>query len=408
MTCLQKRKRMSSIVSKNEISNYQFSALNLIVSIATNADLWDSFLSRQQYRPFLQSWTMGEVYRDIGQEPIRLEVSNNGTIIAICYAHVVPARRGKHLSIPYGPIIDSSLSDGQKSEVMMNLLEELKKLAQYFQCSFIRISPFQSTINYQLSIIHSVPSPLHLLAEHVWYLPLTSPDPWINDGKQTTNTTRTEEEILKEMRKTTRNLIRRAEKDGVTIEASMNPLNDLEDHFIRLHDETRKRHKFTPYSNAFFRAQVKHFAPRNECTVYLAKYQGEIIGASVHMHTFGETSYHHGASSSAHNKIPASYLLQWRAIQDAMKRKDHVYSFWGIAPRSDERCAMSDEQKNADTHSSKCITQSSKHPFAGVTLFKTGFGGNLLDLQHCIDVPVSKKYWLTYGFEVFRKWRRGF
>lgn len=351
---------------------------------------------------------MGEVYKDLGQEPIRLQVTDSATIIAICYAHIVPARRGKHLSIPYGPIIDSSLSDTQKSEVTMNLMQELKKLAQYFQCSFVRMSPFQSIINYQLSIIHSVPSPLHLLAEHVWYLPLTSPDAWTSDRGQRTYDSRTEDDILKDMRKTTRNLIRRAEKDGVVIEASTNPLDDLENHFIRLHDETRKRHKFTAYTNAFFRAQVKHFAPRNECTVYLAKYQNEVIGASVHMHAFGETSYHHGASSSEHYKIPASYLLQWRAIQDAMKRSDHVYNFWGIAPRSDERLAMSDEQKNTDTHTSKLKPQTSPHPFAGVTLFKTGFGGKLLDLEHCIDLPVSKKYWLTYGFEKFRKWRRGF
>ena len=364
----------------------------MTITQALDQQAWDAFLSRQQYRPFLQSWTMGEVYRDIGQEPVRIEARENNELIAICYAHVVPAKRGRHLSIPYGPIIDSSLSDEQKSEVLCALTHELQKLAKQFQCTFVRMSPFQSIINYQLSIIHSVPSPLHLLAEHVWYVPLTTPDAWTSEMRQTTYDSRSEEEILKEMRKTTRNLIRRAEKDGVTIEVSTNPLQDLDDHFIRLHDETRKRHKFTPYSNAFFRAQVKHFAPRNECTVYLAKYQGDVIGASVHMHAFGETSYHHGASSSDHHKIPSSYLLQWRAIQDAMKRKDHVYNFWGIAPMA------------VESHKS----QVTSHPFAGVTLFKTGFGGKLLDLQHCLDLPVSKKYWLTYGFEIFRKWRRGF
>lgn len=349
---------------------------------------------------------MGEVYKDIGQEPVRIEVSDNEKIIAICYAHVVPAKRGRHLSVPYGPIIDSSLSDEQKTEVIITLTEELKKLSVHFQCSFIRMSPFTSASRFPLPASSVVPSPLHLLAEHVWYVPLTSPDAWTSDIRHSTFDIRSEEDILKDMRKTTRNLIRRAEKDGVTIEASTSPLQDLEDHFIRLHDETRKRHKFTPYSNAFFRAQVKHFAPRGECTVYLAKYQGEVIGSSVHMHVYGETSYHHGASSSAHNKIPASYLLQWRAIQDAMKRGDHVYNFWGIAPMGEES-RMKNQESSTQPQTSNLKPQTS-HPFAGVTLFKTGFGGSLLNLQHCMDIPVSKKYWLTYGFERFRKWRRGF
>ncbi|MFA6898544.1 MAG: peptidoglycan bridge formation glycyltransferase FemA/FemB family protein, partial [Candidatus Paceibacterota bacterium] len=80
---------------------------------------------------------------------------------------------------------------------------------------------------------------------------------------------RSEEKILMSMRKTTRNLIRRAERDGVEVTASNDPVSDLET-FINLHDETRKRHGFTPYTNAFFRAQVKHFAAKNQCTVYLA------------------------------------------------------------------------------------------------------------------------------------------
>ena len=186
------------------------------------------------------------------------------------------------------------------------------------------------------------------------------------------------------MRKTTRNLIGRAGRDGVVVTASDDPVRDLP-LFLALHNETKKRHGFTPYSDALFRAQVARFAPRNECTLYLARYQGSVIAASIHMHAFGETSYHHGASSALYEKIPASYLLQWTAIKDALRRGDHIYNFWGIAPEG-----------------------AKSHPFAGVTTFKTGFGGNSLELVHCRDLPVSAQYWITYGFETLRKWKRGF
>jgi lipid II:glycine glycyltransferase (peptidoglycan interpeptide bridge formation enzyme) len=349
------------------------------IQLATDSVAWDAFLALKPWTPFLQSWTMGDVYKDIEQEPVRLVAMDQGKITGICFGHVVHARRGKHLSIPYGPVIDSALDQSKSDDVLTAILKRACDEAKKHGCSFVRLSPFFESGSHTDAFKKAgcISSPLHLLAEHVWYLPLKK------DGAM-----RKEEEILAEMRKTTRNLIRRAEKEGVTIETSADPMKDLP-HFMKLHDETRSRHGFTPYTNSFFRAQVKYFTEKDEVTLYLARYQGEVIAASIHMHTGGETSYHHGASGAAHRNIPASYLLQWRAIQDAIARGDRIYNFWGIAPRDAEGKPI-------------------KHPFNGVTLFKTGFGGQNLDLVHCMDIPVNSKYWLTRAFEMLRKWRRGF
>lgn len=342
-----------------------------IASAGSQAE-WDSFLRIQRYRPFLQSWTMGEVYRSIGQEPIRLEARIGGALTGICQATLVPARRGRHLSVAYGPVL-------AEERAMEPFVQELTRIAKELRCSFVRISPFRLA---GAAVPGSLPAPLHLLAEHLWYLPLTRPDRW--QEAEGGAAARTEAELFADLRKTTRNLVRRAEKEGVTIAASKNPAEDLS-RFLALHEETRHRHGFTPYTDAFFRAQVEHFAPRGECTLYLAHYAGETIAASIHMHFAGETSYHHGASTHRHTKVPASYLLQWTAIRDSLARGDHVYNFWGIAPEG---------AKN--------------HPFQGVTTFKTGFGGSQLTLAHCMDVPVSPRYHGTRAFEIIRKWRRGF
>ncbi len=373
------------------------------VTHATNQREWDEFLQSQQFRPFLQSWTMGEVYRRIGQEPIRLMVKEGDAVRGICFAHVVPARRGRHLSVPYGPVcelkIDPSFGSGGKLKipVLDLLMDELKKIARERDCSFIRMSPFWPKNGETNSLLRSFNiknSPLHLLAEHLWYLPLTAHDSWADLPltPPPTQTPKFEEDLFKSMRSTTRNLIRRAEKEGVIVTASADPVADLH-HFLTLHDETRKRHGFTPYTNAFFRAQVEEFAKSGNVILYLARYQNEVIASSIHMHFGGETSYHHGASTHRFSKIPASYLLQWTAIRDALRRGDHVYNFWGIAPPN----------PNPTPNPTP-----SRHPFAGVTLFKTGFGGHLLELTHCVDLPLSKKYYLTRGFEIVRKWRRGF
>ncbi len=353
----------------------------MTVSDAANPQSWDAFLAAQPYSPFLQSWTMGDVYAAIKQPALRLEMRKDNAIVGVCFAHVVPARRGKHLSIPYGPVFDYGLQPADFAELLPALHKRLRELAEEHGCSFIRVSPFLTpddgkaiSDGFQAAGARVMSSPLHLLAEHVWHLNLKGA---------------TEEALLADMRKTTRNLIRRAEKEGVTIEASSQPEADLQ-HFLTLHDETRKRHKFTPYTNTFFRAQVAAFAPKKQCTLYLARYQGNVIAASIHMHFGGETSYHHGASADAFKKIPSSYLLQWTAIKDALKRGDRMYNFWGIAPQT------------AEGEFSK------SHPFAGVTLFKTGFGGSMLSLAHCMDLPVSPRYYGTRAIEIVRKWRRGF
>ena len=384
------------------------------IHLTTHEQEWEAFLQSQPWTPFLQSFPMGEVYRKIGAEPIRLAVVDESggagaRIVGICQAIVVSAKRGKHLAVSYGPVLEAGSG---KQEAVRMIVEELKKIAKEKGCSFIRMSPFwvrsllsSSAPNGVRGVerpLHSVsastssastsveesdlqslgfrPSPLHLLAEHIWYLNLR--------GKS-------EEDIRKGMRSTTRNLIGRAEREGVTIELSPDPVRDLP-HFLVLHDETRKRHGFTPYTNDFFRAQVEVFAKKNQCALYLARYNGEVVSSSIHMVYGGETSYHHGASTFKYSKIPASYLLQWRAIQDALKRGDRVYNFWGVAP------VKMDNGKWIMDNATK------KHPFSGVTTFKTGFGGELLELQHCMDLPLSKKYVLTWGIETFRKWRRGF
>lgn len=329
---------------------------------------------------------MGEVYREIGEEPVRLVVEEEGEVVGVSQAIVVEAKRGRHLAVLYGPVMEMQNSkckiQNYECDCIRKLVEKLKEIAKEKNCSFIRMSPFWDSSDSRVDVLRKIgfkPSPLHMLAEHVWYLDL--------GGK-------TEDDILMGMRKTTRNLVRRAEREGVTVTRSDDAVRDLPI-FFELYEETRKRHRFVPYSRDFIQAQVKHFSEKGECALYIARFKDEPVAASVHMIYGGETSYHHGASTSKYPKCFASYALQWQAIKDAIACEDRVYNFWGIAP-----------VRRVD--SGKWIVDSAKHPFAGVTTFKTGFGGQLLELVHCMDLPVSPKYYVTRGFEVVRKWKRGF
>lgn len=363
----------------------------------SNKAQWEQWLKSQRFSPFLQSYTMGEVYESLGQTVYRFAVQDDtNAILALCQATLVNARRGRHLAVLYGPVIQQGLPELQIQEVWNVLQATLRQVAKQVGASFVRFSPFfpvQSAEHRVVTSVGAKSAPMHVLSEHVWYIPLTAPNAWLEPNAQ--HVPVDQEEIFMNLRKTTRNLVRRAEKEGVHIEASTDPLADLAT-FIELHEETRKRHHFTPYTDEFFRAQVEHFHTQKECTLYKAYYQDTVISASIHMHYGGETSYHHGASTAEYSKIPSSYLLQWQAICDAVERGDHTYSFWGIAP------------VEQDDKGKWRRTSAKPHPFAGVTTFKTGFGGTLLNVSHCQDIVVSPKYYATRAFEFARKWKRGF
>jgi lipid II:glycine glycyltransferase (peptidoglycan interpeptide bridge formation enzyme) len=100
--------------------------------------------------------------------------------------------------------------------------------------------------------------------------------------------------------------------------------------------------------------------------------------------------YHHGSSISE-QKVPVSYLLQWEAIKEAKQRGCRSYNFWGIAPDVKEKLDIA----------------KSRHPWAGLTLFKMGFGGRIKEYVKTQDFPISFSYWLTFIFERLRKIKRG-
>jgi len=191
------------------------------------------------------------------------------------------------------------------------------------------------------------------------------------------------------MRKTTRYLIRQAQKNKDIEIIQSNQIDDVEI-FNKLYQETVDRHHFVPFSFDYLKNEFSAFSKDNRVTIFLGKYKNEIVSSGIFIFWQNIGFYHHGASSLRYPKIPVSYLLQWEAIKEAKKRGCKIYNFWGIAPiTSDLR------------------PQNSDHPWAGLTLFKMGFGGYKKEYVKTQDFPLSKKYWLNYIIEKLRKTKRG-
>jgi len=330
---------------------------------------WENFAALQEQGIFLQSAPQKNLYESLGQKTWLFENGRPHQRSIRSLVTKIEAKRGTFLFLPYGPMVNGDLDE----ENLKEFFGELKDLAKKEGASFIRISPFWKETSENTAVLKSLgfrPAPLHMLAETLWLLDFS--------GKR-------EEELMMGMEKKHRNLVRRAIKEGVEIKKTTD--QEAIDRFWDLYAETSKRHNFTRYPKKLLQGQLQFFSNEDQALMLEAVYEGEVLASAMIMFYGNSGAYHHGASSSKpeHRKIPASYLLQWEAIKEAQKRGCKSYNFWGISP---------DKNK--------------KHPFYGITHFKTGFGGRQFDLMPCHDLVVSPKYYLNWAVETVRKWRRGF
>lgn len=342
----------------------------------TDKEIWDGFVTSQPHHTFLHSWAWGEFNRELGDKIWRLGIYDEGELMSVALLIKVHARRGNFLFVPHGPIIKPSGSDpdgfGVRPEHIKKtfevFLKRFKEVAKEEGANFLRISSLLEDSDLNRKLFKDLgfrPAPIHMHAETTWSLDLTQD----------------ESALFMNMRKTTRNLIRRSVKEGVIIKTGVAE-NDVEI-FYNLYKETVMKHRFTPFSLSYLKNQVKIFSVGDGIRVFTAWYNNEPIASAIVVFYGASAFYHHGASSTKYPKIPAAYLLQWAAIKEAKRRGHKLYNFWGIVPKDNF-----------------------KHPWAGITLFKKGFGGFQTDYIHAQDLPLSWKYWPNYILETTRRMRR--
>jgi len=338
----------------------------------TSKKVWEDFLLKCGEKTFLDSWNWGEFQRKQEDKVFRFGVYKKD-LIAVFSAVKIIAKRGVFLFVPHAP---NSLENVDKKKLLEKITAELKELGKKEKAWFLRIAPVWSKETEKIfKDLGFNPSPIHIHPEVTWELDISD----------------SEEKIISGMRKTTRYLVKQGEKNK-DIDISMScDLKDVES-FYNLLKETAGRHKFVPFSLNYLIEQFSCFNPDGQIAVWLGKYKGEIISSAITVYWQGGAYYHHGASLQKYNsnKVPASYLLQWEAIKEAKRRNCSTYNFWGIAPEI----------------KSKEDAEKSSHPWAGLSLFKMGFGGERKDYAKTQDFPLSPLYYLTSSFEKIRKSKR--
>ncbi|MGH7202857.1 MAG: lipid II:glycine glycyltransferase FemX, partial [Candidatus Levyibacteriota bacterium] len=306
-------------------------------------EVWEDFLSEHKEANFLQSWYWGEFHQQLKKEVIRTGFYEGDALIGVMLSIVEPAKRGRYLTVPAGPIID-----WKNKKLIDVVFATMREIAIEHQCIFARIRPqlLEDEFSTKLFKANNFQSaPMHLHAELTSRLDIH----------------KSEEELMAQMRKSTRYEIRKAEKIGVEVTTSQDEKEVKKFYDYQL--DTAKRQKFVPFSYTFFLEQFKVFFAADKALLYTATFEKKVLAQAFIIFYGNEAVYHYGIGTEEGRKYPGAYLIQWEAIKEAKKRGIEYYNFWGVA---------AEDQKH--------------HRFYTISIFKRGFGGEDTKYLHAQDL----------------------
>ena len=221
--------------------------------------------------------------------------------------------------IPRGPL-------GDGTELLERIIDDAKK----DKCLALYFSPIKPIVGCRLSVVGS---PRHIHCEATRIIDLT----------------KSEEDILSQMKQKGRYNIKVAKKSGVTVKES----TDI-DAFYDLVQHTGKRDGFVSLSKKKYQAFLDHL-PGSFLLLAYDK-QTEPIAGVLSVIWGKRLIYYYGASNHAQRAKMAPYLLQWESMCIGKAKGCTEYDLLGIAP----------ENANPD------------HPWTGISSFKEKFGGEVV------------------------------
>ncbi len=323
---------------------------------------WDSFVQHHSPEALFQSSYWHAVQERVNARTWMYRYTDGPRVVAQALVIKVCAKRGTFLHIRHGPVF------AYKSiQYFRPVLEHLINLAKRERALFVRVSPLIADTPQNRNTAKALglrPAAIHAMDAEVTLL---------------LDITRSEDEIFRSFRKSTRYEIRKSERAGASIDISVN-VRDLS-HFFRLYEKTARRKHFVRHTG--IQEEFEEFVSSGKAALFLGRFRGEVVASAIILYYNRRAIYHHGATVPS--DVSVSHLLQWKSILEAKRRGCAWYNFWGVV-------------ENASMH----------HPWYGTTLFKLGFGGRIVRYMHAHDYPVSPWYIVPRTIEMLRKIKRGY
>lgn len=296
---------------------------------------WDN-LVQATGGSFLQSYGWGEFQQAYGR-PIERWQSDGVVLQALVYS--LPAGR-TYLFSPYGPV------GTPNTDTSIALLDEIQRWSEKHQAIFWR---YERGGEYyggcRVADVHPATT---------WLTPLS---------EATT--------MLAALKPKWRYNIHLAERKGVTIRQS-GAVQEV-DLFYDVLRRTAQRQKIKLHPKRYYQLMVQTMAPTHGVQLYFAEQAGRVIAAALTLQ-FGHTlTYLHGGSDYTYRQLMAPHLLHWQIMQAAWQAGCTAYDWFGIAD-----------------------TDQPEHPWAALTRFKQGFGGQRQVYAGTFELPLQRTWYNAY------------
>lgn len=186
------------------------------------------------------------------------------------------------------------------------------------------------------------------------------------------------ETVLNRLPQKGRHAIRRAERDGVTVEQADATDENCQTMYGLLADTAAGSFPIRGYN--YYKTFWQRFSRAGYGQLFFAYFEGKVV-AGAYALVFGEKStYKDGASIRKRTAYGASHLLQWHVIKWAKRKGSFVHDLCG-APPSDK-------------------INDPSHPHHGIGRFKTSFSKQVTDYVGAYDLVVKPRaysWWQKIG-----------
>lgn len=264
-------------------------------------------------------------------------------------------------SMLYAPMVSESQLKTVQSKIFN---EELSKLAKSNGIIFFRlelnINP-DSKVSLPKEYIQSFEE---MQPRHNWLIDLS----------------KTEDELLTEMKQKGRYNLKIAQKNGLEFTSESVP-GRLLDIFYDQYKKTGERHSVSYRNKRYFEELLEIFGQKDYARVCMIEKDNTPLASAMVLFYGKSALYLYGGSNEEMRQLMAPYLLHWEIVKEAKRRNLSEYNFLGIAPNEDKN-----------------------HPWAGITRFKKQFGGYREDIIGCYDLVFQRGlYWM---FKIAERLRR--
>lgn len=307
-------------------------------------------------KELLQSQQWQDFQRASGRKTFHLE---NEDFLASIIQHQLPMV-GRYFYCPRGPKIEIQ---NPKSKIQKQLTEFID-LAKKENAGWIRIEPCTGEM-------------LEIIKENVVEKIIKAPHDMQPKEVFVVDISKTEEQLLSEMKPKTRYNINLAKKKGITISNSSLVSGKAEkevyiNEFLKLTKDMAARQGITTHAEQYYRKMIETF-PQDMLKIYVAQFDGKIIAANLVLFYGDTATYLHGASGNEHRNLMAPFFLQWQTILDAKEKGYTKYDFGGVK-----------------THGASA--------WEGITNFKIGFSPNTqpIEFPGSYDIVISPRKYAVY------------